>query len=145
TICLNDLLATSAEITGVKLPANAGEDSVSILPDLLGTATAPVREAVVHASINGSLSLREGKWKLEMCPGSGGWSPPRTPEELKGLPLVQLYDLSADPSETHNLQADQPDKVQELMAVLKQYIDDGRSTPGAAHRNDTPVSMISKQ
>jgi arylsulfatase A-like enzyme len=85
TICLNDLMATAAEITGVKLPDNAAEDSVSILPDLLGTATKPAREAIVHASINGSLAIRQGDWKLEVCPGSGGWSAPRTPEELKGL------------------------------------------------------------
>ena len=44
--CLNDLMATCAELLGAKLPDNAGEDSVSILPVLLGTATGPVREWV---------------------------------------------------------------------------------------------------
>ena len=79
TICLTDLLATCADILGAKLPANAGEDSVSILPALEGKATAPLREATVHHSANGSFSIRQGKWKLELCPGSGGWSPTRSP------------------------------------------------------------------
>ncbi len=35
-ICLTDLLATCAEIVGDRLPDNAGEDSVSILPLLQG-------------------------------------------------------------------------------------------------------------
>ena len=36
-----------AEILGEKLPHNAAEDSFSILPDLLGTAKGPLREATV--------------------------------------------------------------------------------------------------
>src|SRR5262249_27302358 len=75
--CLGDLMATCAEVLDVKLPDDAGEDSVSILPALLGTAKGPLREAVVHHSIDGSFAIRQGKWKLELCPGSGGWSRPR--------------------------------------------------------------------
>lgn len=40
TVCLNDLMATAAEIVGVKIPDNAGEDSVSLIPELLGTGGA---------------------------------------------------------------------------------------------------------
>ena len=36
TICLTDLMATAAEIVGLSLPEDAGEDSYSILPALLG-------------------------------------------------------------------------------------------------------------
>ena len=64
TICLNDLMATCAEIVGAKLPDNAGEDSVSILPDLLGTAKGPVREATIHQSPSRDLAIRQGPWKL---------------------------------------------------------------------------------
>ncbi len=38
TICLNDLLATCAELLNQKLPPEAGEDSCSLLPALLGNA-----------------------------------------------------------------------------------------------------------
>src|SRR5204863_9231708 len=53
TVWLGDFLATWAEIVGAKLPDNAGEDSVSILPVLEGRAKGPIHEAVVHHSING--------------------------------------------------------------------------------------------
>ena len=136
TFCLTDLTATMAEITGYELPDNTAEDSVSNLPIWNGTATGPVREAVVHHSINGSFSIRQGKWKLEMCPGSGGWSDP-TPrsEEVKTLPPIQLYDLSTDIGERTNVQDQHPEIVEELKALLTTYIKDGRSTPGAKQAN----------
>ena len=75
-ICHTDLIATCAEILGAKLPDNAGEDSVSILPALLGKDPTPLRATVVHHSINGRFAIRQGPWKLELCPGSGGWGKP---------------------------------------------------------------------
>jgi len=103
-ICLTDLLATCAAIVGDTLPDNAGEDSYNILPVLLGEDIEPIREAIVHHSINGSFAIRKGKWKLLMCPGSGGWSYP-IPEEAKemNLPPVQLYDLEKDIVEQNNV------------------------------------------
>ena len=130
-ICLNDLMATAAEIVGAKLPADAGEDSVSILPDLLGAAKGPVREAIVHASIDGSLSIRQGRWKLLRAPGSGGWSAPKGPKEVAGLPKVQLYDLQADPAETMNVHLEHSEVVDRLGALLATYEKSGRSTPVA--------------
>jgi len=143
TICLTDLLATVAAVLDSDLPDNAGEDSVSILPDLFGTAKAPVREATVHHSINGSFSIRQGKWKLEFCPGSGGWSYP-VPEEAKrlGLPKFQLYDLSQDIGEQQNVMDRHPEVIQHLTELLVKYVDRGRSTPGMPQKNDRPVSFI---
>ncbi len=142
TICLTDLLATCAEILGEKLPGAAGEDSVSILPALEGRATAALREAIVHHSINGSFSIRQGPWKLELCGDSGGWSAPKPgTKEAQGLPPVQLYDLSSDIGEKKNLQAEHPEIVERLTKLLEKYVADGRSTPGAAQRNTTPVSL----
>jgi arylsulfatase A-like enzyme len=143
-ICHTDLLATAAEILGVTLPADTGEDSVSILPALLGTDRgAPLREAVVHHSIQGMFSIRQGGWKLELCPGSGGWGAPGDPEARKrGLPEIQLYDLDADPGETRNLQADRPDVVRRLTALLERYVAEGRSTPGPRQANDAPIDVF---
>ena len=135
-------MATAAEIAGCTLPNDAGEDSVSILPDLLGTATAPVREATVHHSINGSFSIRRGKWKLELCPGSGGWSDPKpNSEQAKKLPKIQLYDLSNDIGETTNVQDKHPDVVKRLTAMLQDYVDRGRSTPGIPQKNNGAVKI----
>lgn len=143
--CLTDLMATSAEIAGAKLPDTAGEDSVSILPALFGTATQSLREAVVHHSINGSFSIRQGKWKLELCPGSGGWSKPGDAEALQqGLPKIQLYDMSNDITEKVNVQDKYPEVVERLTKLMEKYVADGRSTPGVPQKNDVPV-VISKK
>ena len=113
-----------------------------MLSNLLGTAKEPVREATVHHSINGSFSIRQGKWKLELCPGSGGWSPPRPgSEEAKQLPPVQLYDLSTDIAETTNVQDKHPEVVERLTALLQSYVDKGRSTAGAPQANNGAVNI----
>jgi len=141
-ISLADLTATCADVLQVELPDDAAEDSVSYLPVLLGKADGPVREALVHHSINGKFSVRQGRWKLELCPGSGGWSSPRDPQAVKqGLPPIQLYDMQDDPREQHNVQAEHPEMVKHLTALLERYVAQGRSTPGASQKNTVSVEL----
>jgi len=134
TICLTDLMATAAEIVDYKLPDNAGEDSVSILPALRGDKyKKPLRQATVHHSANGSFSIRQGRWKLELCPGSGGWSKPRpNSKEAKKLPRIQLYDLRSDVGETTNLHDKHPEVVERLTKLLEKYKKQGFSRPAVA-------------
>jgi len=139
-VSLSDLMATCAEIVGDTLPDNAGEDSVSMLPLLRGEDR-PIREHVVHHSIDGKFAIRDGHWKLVLCPGSGGWTKNDAKAAEEGLPLVQLYDMQADPGEQRNLQTEHPDKVREMVARLKQFVANGRSTPGAMQQNDTEVDI----
>lgn len=143
TICLSDLLATSAALVGAKLPENAGEDSVNFLPALLGeNRTRPSREVTVHHSIDGRFAIRQSAWKLALCPGSGGWSAPRDKEaSANQLPGVQLYNLVEDPGETNNVQAAHPDIVTRLTGLLEKYVTEGRSTPGPKQANDVPVKI----
>ena len=64
-------------------------------------------------------SLRQGNWKLNFCPGSGGWAKPSDADARQsGLPEMQLYDLGNDPSETRNVQAGNPAVVARLTALL---------------------------
>lgn len=141
-ICLTDLFATTADILEQPIPANAAEDSVSILPALEGRDLGPLREAVVHHSINGSFSIRQKEWKLELCPGSGGWSDPRPgSKEATALPPVQLYDLTADIGETNNVEAQHPAIVQKLTRLLETYVSNGRSTPGPMQENTGRVNI----
>lgn len=142
TICLTDLMATTADILGEQLSDEIAEDSMSLLPDFLGTARAPVREAIVHHSINGSFSIRRKQWKLELCPGSGGWSYPQ-PEKARelGLPEIQLYDLSTDIGEKNNVFDSHPEVAGELLNLLREYVARGRSTPGIPQANDVPVNI----
>ncbi len=138
-----DLLATAAEIVGGKVDEDGGEDSVSFLPVLLGTATEPIRKSIVSQSIGGQFAVRDGDWKLCLCPGSGGWSDPRPGRsDMSKLPLVQLFNLADDPGETHNLQAEHPDRVAKMKEMLGQIINDGRSTPGPKLQNDAKIVMI---
>ena len=145
-VCLGDLLATCAEIVGEKLPDNAGEDSVSFLPALTGNPDSKgLRETIVHHSVTGRFAIRDKKWKLELCPGSGGWSNPRDPAATKqGLPSVQLYDIEDDIEETKNVQAEHADVVARLTKLLERQVADGRSTPGTPQQNDTKIDIWKK-
>ncbi len=139
-VCLTDFLATCADLMGVPLSVDVGEDSFSILADLLGRKNTPTERSLVHHSIDGRFAVRDGPWKLCFCPGSGGWGSPKDKEaEKRGLPPLQLYDVEADPGETRNLAADHPEVVERMKQLLNQTINRGRSTPGPDQRNDVDV------
>ena len=135
-----DLFATMAEILAAPLPANAAEDSSSLLALLRGQrAPESRRRSLVHHSSEGEFAIREGDWKLILCPGSGGWSPPTKspspwtqpkPDNFDGLPPFQLYHLGNDPKETTNLADRHPEVVARLGRLMRATIERGRSTPG---------------
>src|SRR5204862_1403881 len=138
TICHVDLMRTVAAILGTDLPDTAAEDSVNILPALLGEKRdRPLREATVHHAASGRFAIRQGDWVLIDGPtgddngkrGEPAWLKERrgyTPHQQPG----ELYDLRADLSQRRNLYAEQPDKVPALKELLEKYQRDGRSTPG---------------
>jgi arylsulfatase A-like enzyme len=141
TICLTDFMATAADLVHVHLPDNAAEDSFSFLPELLATGHS-ARTSTIHQSINGFFAIREGPWKLEICPGSGGWGKPGNAAAAKqGLPPVQLYDLSHDIGEKQNVESANPSIVKRMTALLQKIVTEGRSTPGAIQKNDAPVDI----
>jgi arylsulfatase A-like enzyme len=125
TVCLNDLMATAAEITGAKIPDNAGEDSVSLIPELLGTTTGGTREATVHQSAAGDLAIRQGTWKMIFHKGG----------------QRELYNLQNDLSETKDILAANAEVAAKLTALMQGYITNGRSTAGAAQKNEFDISI----
>lgn len=135
-VCLSDLMATMADILGVQLNADEGVDSVSNLPLWFNEDADEVREDIIHQSIDGSLSIRIGHYKLEMCPGSGGWSDPKPGEEKPDSPRFQLYDLDKDISERCNIIDLYPDIAKEMREKLKSHVMRGRSTPGPQQKNN---------
>jgi len=125
TICLNDLMATAAEVAGATLPASAGEDSVSLVPELTGASPGPVREATVHQSAAGDLALRQGPWKLIFHKNG----------------RRELFNLQADLGETTDVLAANPEMARKLATLMQGYLAAGRSTPGAAQRNDFELAL----
>lgn len=140
-LCLTDLMATCAELTGQALSENEGVDSVSFLP-MLSNPDAVSRDSAIHHSLDGYFAIRQGKWKLLVSPGSGGWSKPKNKDAIKeGLPAMQLYDMEADIGESRNLIAEFPEKAAELFKELEQQVEKGRTTPGPDQKNDVPVDI----
>ena len=140
-ICLTDVMATLAEAVGRELPADAAEDSSSLLGLLRGGKPRWADErAIVHHSSNGQFAIRSGRWKLAFCPGSGGWSEPRGARARElGLPEWQLYDMEADAGEQRNRIEEHPELAQELRTRLREIVERGRSTPGPERANQGPA------
>ncbi len=161
----NDLMATLADVSGATLGDEEAPDSISFAkllrePEAKGTRKNLIMESVVH------FVVRDGDWKLCLCPGSGtpptadvfvGNDPPPevawqaamekftnkpTEMDLLKAPFVQLFDVSKDPHEDHNLAAEYPERVEKMVGLLKQQIEDGRSTPGQALTNENQVRIV---
>jgi arylsulfatase A len=110
TINLTDLFATSAEIVDRDLPSDAAEDSISLLPVLLGKKDHITERDAVLIQGNGkdsAIAVCTGKWKLIVRYGS---------DRGKGH---ELYDLSNDPGELTELSNQEPEVTKRLAAVLE--------------------------
>lgn len=123
-----DMLPTIASLTGTRVPDGLELDGEDRAPVLLGgnaRRTKPPmwerRFGIIGHVLNHSptLAIREGRWKLLMNPDRS---------------RVELYDLSADPSETDNLAPAHPDIVAGLADRLLAWhkaLPPGPSDPGA--------------
>jgi len=112
-----DMMATFAEICDAHLPDNAGEDSISLLPVLLGdTAAAPKREAIflLGDGKRDGIAICSGQWKM-------------IERRLTGA--KELYDLVNDKGETKDVSADNPDVVERLSAAYEKTKAAGRTRP----------------
>lgn len=139
TLSLTDLMATFAAITNVKLPQEAGEDSVNMLPALIGSDEGKsIRKYTLHQTISLALAIRRGPWKYLDHKGSGGnnydragrWGMKKyiVPEKEPEAP-GQLYNLDTDPGETNNLYFKRSEIVKELKNKLEEFKKSGRSVP----------------
>ncbi len=141
-VCLTDIFRTIVEVSGGRLPDNAGEDSFSFRGALLDTPAPLPRDHLVMHSIFGAFGIREGRHKLCLCPGSGGWSVPRPKQDnTVELPDQQLFDLAATLDESSNLISAEPEVAKRLLTRLEQIASTGRSTPGVPQTVYLPADI----
>ena len=131
-MCLIDLFASFSEYFGEDLPESAAEDSISFWKTLLGEKTENGREQIVHHSGDGMFSFRKGYWKMIEGRGSGGFTRTRSLKQifknfLKMNPEGQLYNLKNDLQEKNNLWEKKPEKVQEMLTVLRKIQNSDKS------------------
>jgi len=115
-----DFLATFAELTGQKLAADAGPDSLPQLAALAGESRTGRDHLIEHS---GALAVRKGSWKFTAPGAAGKKSKPAKPTPGGG----ELYDLARDLGETKNVAADNPQVVRELTSLLQQIREGGRT------------------
>lgn len=112
-----DLAPTFLELAGVQHPQTNYKGrkifpitGTSMLPWLTGESETVHPKEKAHAwELYGRRGLRKGKWKLE-------WM-----EKPYGNETWELYDLSKDISQQHNLAATQPEKLAELIEAWEIY------------------------
>ncbi|MDZ8117701.1 sulfatase family protein [Pontiella agarivorans] len=135
TVCLTDFMPTFAEIADFRLPENAAEDGVSLLPIFQGLERRkPLRAGTVHHSLKGEFAIRVGNWVFIDAPdGNDRDNEPDWYKKERGyLPHNQpgeLYDLSVDPWQRKNVYAEHPERVQQMKALLELYKAESRSVP----------------
>jgi len=119
-----DLAASFSALTGPKpmTPADA-PDSVNVLPALLNRSSRGRNHLVEQA---GALSIIAGRWKY-IEPNSGPTVERGTNIELGNDSVPQLYDLSNDLGERHNVAPRHPARVRELAAMLTAIRRKGRT------------------
>jgi arylsulfatase A-like enzyme len=124
-ICLTDLYATAADLTGHQMNDSEAQDSYSFLPVLKGEAyVKPLREATIHHSLDGDFSIRQGDWKYIDAKGHGGFAQIK---ETVPADSVQLYNLATDPGETTNVYMQNPEVLSYLKMLLEKYKEQGFS------------------
>lgn len=101
-----DVTATVLALAGAEVDARWPIDGVNLMPFL----TAPEKGGVPHQMLcweyGPQWSIRQGQWKLTYA-----W-----PDKTAKTPILGLYDLSRDISESVDLSAAQPERVKQLQA-----------------------------
>ncbi len=141
-----------AALTGEKLSADDGPDSLDVLDALTGEPTRPLRDHVVLAPLQKqNLAIRQGDWVYIGAKGGGGFAKTQPGEHGLGgpaalkfageensdvvdgrlkadAPPAQLYNLATDPAQSRNVVRENP----ELAARLQALLDDCRTKPRTA-------------
>jgi len=112
-----DVMPTLLEVAGATYPHTGAADDPppligkSWVTYLAGQAASPrTQQDYLAWELFGNRAVLQGDWKIlwEYKPfGTGDW---------------ELYNLAADPSERHDLAAEQPERVKAMTALWDQYV-----------------------
>lgn len=122
-----DLIATVADLIGVELEDDMGEDSYSFLSEITEVPNKdfPKRESMIYHSIDGYFGFHQGDMVLLNCKGSGGWFLPEN--KAKDLSEQQLYNLKNDITEKNNVIHENEELAKKMFDTLQSQIEGGRS------------------
>jgi arylsulfatase A-like enzyme len=109
-----DLFASLSALTGQPLAPGDAPDSQDMMPVLLGTSKTGRTELIEEA---GAVALRQGPWKY-IPPNNKAKMNTDTNTELGNDSVAQLYNLSTDPGEAHNLSEAQPARAKAMADEL---------------------------
>lgn len=115
-MCQMDIGRTLSRLCGFTIPEGSMRDSEDHLAALLGKSDTGRAELVTQAFEAPRYALRSGQLKYIPAYERG-----RVDRQGKG---EQLYNLSTDPGEEHNLAPQQPEKTAELRARLQELTRD---------------------
>ena len=120
-----DLLPTFAALSRAKLPDNT-LDGRNAADFLLGKSPTSPRGEYLYYAATRLTGVRSGHWKLVLArpaaPSETGW----WGRMLEAVPATQLYDLDADPGESSDVAAKNP----EVVAALMQRVERARAELG---------------
>jgi len=115
-VCQIDLPVSLAALVGVEPPTGAFPDAEHELAALLGESDEGRELLVEHAN---GLALRNGKWKyIPPAPNRNPKGGRARPFDGPG-PAAEIYDLTDDLGEQHNLAPGHEELVQDLDGILK--------------------------
>ncbi len=112
-----DVMPTVAELTGAECPDDT--DGISIVPELIGEKAAGRKQKpheYLYWEYGGHTAVRMGHWKAVKPRGKKSW---------------ELYDLSQDIEEKHDLAAEKPEVLAKMTGFAEQAHEPAR--PGTFH------------
>jgi len=134
-----DLMATFADALEFELPDDQAHDSHSLLPLLQG-AVDGVRDTHIHNTYEGQWAIRHEDWVL--VDHKDGYRSGRVAdwETKHKYPAdddqpAELYNLTEDLGQRHNLASRYPERVENLRQLLTEIRERGHSAPRLAGRD----------
>ena len=102
-----DMMPTMCDIAGVESPHT---DGISMLPEMLGKKKEQKQHEYLYweyPEAGGQKAVRMGKWKAFVD------------HVRKGNRDIQLYDLSVDITEEHNVAAEHPEIIEKVLQIFR--------------------------